>query len=50
MVRDVGLEDKDVIVFHVVDAQMLKFTHFKADCLSGVKNKFFCRDVISRER
>ena len=41
MVRDVGLEDKDVIVFHVVDAQKLKFTHFKADGLSCVKNKFY---------
>ena len=49
MVRDVGLEDKDVIVFHVVDAQKLKFTHFKVDCLSGVKNKFFFVEMLFPE-
>ncbi|KAJ0451351.1 putative transcription factor B3-Domain family [Helianthus annuus] len=43
MVRDVGLEDNDVIVLHVVDDHKLKFTHFKADGLSCVKNKFYVK-------
>ncbi|MFS7947742.1 putative transcription factor B3-Domain family [Helianthus anomalus] len=48
VVRDIVVDDKDIIVFQVLDAQTLKMTHFEANHLSGVNNKF-CLEMLFPE-
>ncbi|MFS7972099.1 putative transcription factor B3-Domain family [Helianthus anomalus] len=48
VVRDIVVEEKDFIVFQVLDTQTFKITHFKTEHISGVNNKF-CLEMLFSE-